>query len=42
VRLRRTAAIAGLLLAVLFLARAGERSSALGLREILPASVLIQ
>jgi hypothetical protein len=41
-RLRRMAAMAGLLLAVLFLARAGERSSALGLRETLPASLLTQ
>lgn len=39
-RLRRAAAIAGFLLAVLFLGRAGQQSSSLGQREILPASLL--
>jgi hypothetical protein len=39
-RLRRATAIAGLVLAVLFLARAAERSRALGQREVIPAILL--
>ncbi len=41
-KLRRATAVAGLLLAVFFLARAADLSASLGQRETLPASLLIR